>query len=199
MLRVRESPGRPAEGPSAVEPLEAVLAETCVSSLVFEPETFAGLSSFGRTVVEAAGIRGQDADALVARVLSDLRAGPLAPEGRVTLRAALRHRLHLAALHFWRTERRRRAALARAGDATPRPGADPGEPAADDATRARVRRGLDRLPATDRQVLRLAYLSDLPLVQVQQILGYRSLDVLYVRLSQARARLRDVLGAEEAS
>lgn len=181
-----------------MESLEAVLAETCVSSLVFEPETFERLAVFGRSVVESTGIRGQDADALVQRVLSELRTGPLVPEGRITLRAALRHRLHLAAIHFWRGERRRRAALVRAAEARRSHGQPTPEPVGGDLDLARVRIALEHLPPSDREALRLAYLSALPLDQVRRILGYRSLDVLYVRLSQARARLREVLGSAEA-
>jgi len=193
--------GDPLRGPKEVAPpvesLDAVLAETSVSPIVFEPGTFAHLVAFGRAVVEDAGIRGQDADALVQRVLSELRAGPLTPVGQVTLRAALRHRLHLAALHFWRAERRRRAALARANDAGPRRAPESTETPGDDTSAARVRRALERLSASDRAVLRLVYYTALPLEQARQILGYRSLDVLYVRLSQARARLRDALGAAQ--
>jgi DNA-directed RNA polymerase specialized sigma24 family protein len=199
MLRGHRPHRGPAEVRTPVEPLDAVLAETCVPSLVFEPGTFAGLAAFGRGVVEAGGIRGQDADALVQRVLSELRAGPLAPHGQVTLRAALRHRLHLASLHFWRAERRRRAALVRAGQAGATRATltrDPMDDAHDE--RARVREALGRLRASDREVLRLAYFAALPLESVRQILGYRTLDVLYVRLSQARARLREFLGAAEA-
>lgn len=182
-----------------MESLEAVLAGTSVSELVFEPRTYERLAAYGRTVVEAGGIRGQDADVLVQRVLSELRAGPLEPAGRVTLRAALRHRLHLAALHFWRAEKRRRATLAHAGEAgVPRAVEAPTiDPIVDDGLRLRVRRALERLPDGDRQALRLVYLSALPLEQVRQILGYRTVDVLYVRLCHARARLRDLLGSAE--
>ncbi len=182
-----------------MESLETMLAGSSVPERFLEPRTFERLAAYGRGVVEAGGIRGQDADVLVQRVLSELRAGPLDPEGNVTLRAALRHRLHLAALHFWRAEKRRRRHLARAGETGPcrAPDAPSSDPAVDDGLRLRVRRALERLPEGDRQALRLAYLASLPLEQVRQILGYRTLDVLYVRLSHARARLRDLLGSAD--
>lgn len=182
-----------------VDLLASILQSTSVPPEVLASDVFDRLSRFGREVVERLGVHGQDADALVAGVLADLRTGPLDPSGTVTLHAALRHRLHLAALHHWRAQRRRAAATARSAAepaARPERDGDPSRRLVLEEDRARVRAALVRLPPTDATLLRLLYLTSMPVEQVRAQMGYRSLDVLYVRSSRARARLREILDGE---
>lgn len=156
---------------------------------------FHALAELGRRRVERLGVRGQDAETLAAQVLTSLALGPLSGDGSATLGAVLSHRLHLAVLHWWRSEGRRRAATRAARDSVRSDGAagPPADALAVTEDRARVRAALARLPAAEAEALRLAYFTSLSMENIRRQLGYRNLNVLYVRLSQARAHLRAIL------
>ncbi len=181
--------------------LRAILDGAAVPARAFEAGTFESLRAFAVGIVQGLGVRGLDADAIAAKVLSGLERGPIGARGNgqasPTLQSVLRHRLDLEVRHFWRSKRRRAEAMRRAAtDASDR--AETGSPAPVDVLVARdevqrVRAALDRLPFAERTLLVLFHRVGLPTEEIRARMGYRSLNVLYVRLAQARARLRGIL------